>query len=826
MGDNKNTNDQEEISANADFSTQSNESYHLSLALSSTQVEQEFIIHIIEGLKSQKRFKDVSYIKVKQDSVSLKALDILSNQIIFIKVKKYQKNYFIQEKLELLKVISNKNSQYFVQIINYWCLVQDQYDLLFQEIEYLPQSIADFLNERATSNQDISDQQKSEMIVSIMHTIQLLERLPNSVPVKISLKYYLINGYKPKLLLKAVESEKNADDLKCEQILKDNLKNRLIAIFDSENQRLNNIQVVGVLILLISNWQNFCNQFFSDIDELTLADYILNGQIEQIVNIDKSTIYYKIYQKIMNQSCLDIKNNIDLQAYIDLLLDSKTDEQGQLNNITIKKEQKKRDIYDDSEDEDLEIDDNKEQGDQINSHNNNQKNHNNNLKLQILNPNIIINKYINSISNCQLPFKQQNNNQNTKSEKNESLVKNNNPEGDSTDKDKDKAKETDVKQITQEEKVIEIEDLNQNKAVQNLITSHKFSSQSNSKVIQLNNNRSQVEKVIVLEDFEKTPAQSNLFISQKIDLKNTSNVVYLSNQKENQQDKPLVEDIQETPQNTKRISELNQNQSKIIEFSNKKENEENKIDISYNHNNDIVIEMKEVDGQNNASQQKNFNNSYEAQNPLSNYQRYLFELGVECEDISEIFIMEYNEQNECLPSQLNCIQPISYIKLKLFCVNNPLLGKKLLDVIFMPFINVFNKSWIIKKKENCLVLILQHIFLWFVKVVNLIIMLLLVTLYLSILLVILILVHVIYYASVISLGVLLVSFGLARYFIRIYYQLYDFKSSIIYQRQNSYTWFEYDYNYSTAREFKNFCHKMMHRRYQYLYSPSKNMASF
>ncbi|KAL4466869.1 hypothetical protein ABPG74_010466 [Tetrahymena malaccensis] len=818
MGDNKNTNDQEEVSANADFSTQSNESYHLSLALSSTQVDQEFIIHIIEGLKSQKRFKDVSYIKIKQNSVSLKALDISQAQTIFIKVKKYQKNYLIQEKVELLKDLSNKYSQYFVQIINYWCLQSDQYDLLFQEIEYLPKTITDFFNEIAQSSQDVSEQQKSEIIIQMIRTIQLSENLSNRVPIRICLKYYLVDEHKPKLLLKAVECEDNTVDQKCEQIIKDNFKNRLVAIIESENQRLNNLQVVGILILLLTNWQNFFNQYVNDIDELTLADYILKGEVEKLVNIDKSTIYYQIYQKIMNQSC---KNATDLQQFVELLQNSKQNEQSQYENSSAIKHQKKRDIYDDSEDDD---DDQMEQG-EINSNNYNEKNQNNKLKLNIINPNAIINRYINSISNCQLPLKHPDNS-NTQSEKNESFVKSNNAEGESNDKEK--IKETDIKQINQEEKVIDMEDINQNRAEQNIQTQPKFVIQNNSNVIKLNNNnRSQIDKVIVLEDFEKTPAQSHLFVSQKIDLKNTSNVVYLSNQKENQQDKRLVEDIQGTPQNTKRNSELNQNQSKIIEFSNNK-NEENKIDISYNHNNDIVIEMKEVDGFaiNNASQQKNFNNSEEVQNPLSSYQRYLYELGVDCEDISEIFIMEYNEKDGCLPSQFHCIQPKSYIKLQLFCINNPLLGKKLLDVIFMPFINVFNKSWLIKKKESCFILILKHIFLWFIKVLNLIIMLLLVTLYLCILFVILILVHVIYCAALICLGVLLVPFGLARYFIRIYYQLSDFKSSIIYQRQNSYTWFEYDCNYLNARDFKNFCHKMMHRRYQYLQSPSKNMASF
>ncbi|EAR96879.2 transmembrane protein, putative (macronuclear) [Tetrahymena thermophila SB210] len=796
MGDNKNTNDQEDISANADFSTQSNESHHLSLALNSTQVEPEFILNIIEGLKSQKRFKDVSYVKVKQDSVSLKAFDISFNSTVFIKVKKYQNSHFTYEKLEFLKQFSHKNPQFIVQIIDFWRLEQDQYGLLFQEIEYLPQNIIEFLNEGISLNQNILEQQKAEIIIQIIQTIQLSEKISNGVNLKLNLQYYLINDYKPKLLLKVIESEKIIDDEKIEQNLNDNLKNRLVAMIECQYQRLNNTQVVGIFILLISNWQNFCNQYINNIDELTLTDYILKGEIENLVSVDKSTIYYQLYQKIMNQSSLNTKSHIDLQALINLLQKNNTYEQTQFDNTVSKKEQKKKDIYDDSEDDNG---DDIEQS-EINTYNNNHKNQNKNIKLQILNPNVIINKYISSISNCQLPLKQQNldNNQSNQPEKNQSLVKNDKAENDLNNSEK--AKEADVKQINQEEKVIEMEDLNQNKIVQNLQTSYKFVSQNNSKVIQLNNNQSQVEKVIVLEDFEKTPAQSNLFVSQKIDLKNTSNVVYLSNQKENQQDKPLVVDLQETPQNTKRVSESNQNQSKIIEFSNKKENEENKIDISYNHNNDIVLEMKEVDGYgiNNASQQKNINNSDEAQNPLNSYQRYLFELGVECEDISEIFIMEYNEQNGCCPSQLNCVQAISYIKLKLFCINNPLLGKKLLD----------------------------HIFLWFVKVVNLIIMLLLVTLYLCILLVILILVHAIYYATLISLGVLLIPFGLTRYFIRIYYQLTDFKSSIIYQRQNSYTWFEYDSNYSTAREFKNFCHKMMHRRYQYLQSPSKNMASF
>lgn len=144
-----------------------------------------------------------------------------------------------------------------------------------------------------------------------------------------------------------------------------------------------------------------------------------------------------------------------------------------------------------------------------------------------------------------------------------------------------------------------------------------------------------------------------------------------------------------------------------------------------------------------------------------------------------------------------------FVHLRLVNNQRGFVGKEKVEIVFLPFIKLFNKPWMHKREDNVIMYSGCVVIVWILKIVNILVMIALILLYFCVLSSFLIVVHLLYYA-VLAVLLLLIPVGLVRLNSRIGNKLGDLKSAVIYDKQQTFTWYPFDKRYNSAVNFMLF----------------------
>lgn len=114
-------------------------------------LEKEFAEEIINDLDQKDRFEDIVCLDYETDFVLLKANDISLERTVTIKVRRVQSEgndirfKELIDKLNVFKVLSVNNPEYFVEIVEVWVVN----NLIFiEEIDLMCEDLSDWLEAR------------------------------------------------------------------------------------------------------------------------------------------------------------------------------------------------------------------------------------------------------------------------------------------------------------------------------------------------------------------------------------------------------------------------------------------------------------------------------------------------------------------------------------------------------------------------------------------------------------------------------------------------------------------------------------------------------